>query len=99
LPAMARRWQVACRWWNNYAAHDHLYPLLSALIAVTPGLALAPPGNRIWDRLRMRDMDMRLYRRVIEIRDARLELRYLFAPSVVAASRALAPDRGLRGRA
>jgi hypothetical protein len=44
-------------------------------------------------------MDMRLYRRVIEIRDGRLELRELFAPSVVAASRELAQDHGLHGRA
>jgi len=44
-------------------------------------------------------MEMRLYRRVIEIRDGRLELREHFAPSVVAASRALTADRGLHGRA
>ncbi|MHB8299466.1 MAG: MAB_1171c family putative transporter, partial [Dermatophilaceae bacterium] len=99
LPAMVRRWQVASRWSRSYVAHDQLYPLWSALIAVMPGLALDPPGSRIRDRLRVRDLDMRLYRRVIEIRDGRLELRELFAPSVVAASRALALDRGLHGRA
>jgi len=44
-------------------------------------------------------MEMRLYRRVIEIRDGRLELRELFAPEVVTASRACAADRGLHGRA
>ena len=99
LPAMDRRWQAAHAWRRNYAAHDQLYPLWSALIAVTPGLALEPPGSRIRDRLRVRDMDMRLYRRVIEIRDGRLELRELFAPSVAVASRALAPARGLHGRA
>jgi len=99
LPALVRRWQGARRWWHSYAAHDELYPLWSALIAVTPGLALERPGSRIWDRLRVRDMDMRLYRRVIEIRDGRLELRELFAPSVAVASQSLVPDRGLHGRA
>jgi hypothetical protein len=99
LPAMVRRWQVVGMWRRSYAAHEQLYPLWSALIGVTPGLALEPPGSRIRDRLRVRDMEMRLYRRVIEIRDGRLELRELFAPSVVAASRALAPGRGLHGRA
>jgi hypothetical protein len=99
LPAIVRRWQVAGRWRRSYTAHDQLYPLWSALIGVTPGLALEPPGSRIRDRLRVRDMDMRLYRRVIEIRDGRLELRELFAPSVVAASRALTLSRGLHGRA
>ena len=99
LPAMVRRWQVARRWWRNYTAHDQLYPLWSALIAVTPGLALEPPGSRTRDRLRVRDMDMRLYRRVIEIRDGRLELRDLFALSVVTASRALARGSGVHGRA
>jgi hypothetical protein len=99
LPAMVRRGQVARRWWRSYSAHEQLYPLWSALIAVTPGLALEPPSRRIRDRLRVRDMDMRLYRRVIEIRDGRLELRELFAPSVVVASRALASARGLQGRA
>lgn len=99
LPAIVRRWQVASRWRRSYTAHEQLYPLWSALIAVTPGLALEPPGSRFRDRLRVRDMDMRLYRRVIEIRDGRLELRELFAPSVAATSRELAPIRGLRGRA
>lgn len=99
LPAIVRRWLVARRWRRSYTAYEQLYPLWSALIGVTPGLALEPPGSRIRDRLRVRDMDMRLYRRVIEIRDGRLELRELFAPSVVAASRALAPSRGLHGRA
>ena len=99
LPALVRRWQVVSRWRRNYAAHDQLYPLWAALIAFTPGLALEAPGSRARDRLRVRDMDMRLYRRVIEIRDGRLELRELFAPSVVTASRALAPARGLHGRA
>jgi hypothetical protein len=98
LPAIVRRWQMAHRWRRSYAAHDQLYPLWTALIAVAPGLALDPPGSRIRDRLRVRGMDMRLYRRVIEIRDGRLELRHLFAPSVVATSRTLAADRGLHGR-
>ena len=99
LPAMVRRWQVGQRWWRTYSAHQQLYPLWSALIAATPGLALERPGSRVRDRLRVRDMEMRLYRRVIEIRDGRLELRELFAPEVVTASRACAADRGLHGRA
>jgi hypothetical protein len=98
LPAIVRRWQMLHRWGRNYAAHDRLYPLWTALIGVAPGLALDPPVSRIRDRLRVRGMDMRLYRRVIEIRDGRLELRHLFAPAVVAASRALAAERGLQGR-
>jgi hypothetical protein len=44
-------------------------------------------------------MEMRLYRRVIEIRDGRLELRELFAPAVAEVSQALAADRGLHGQA
>jgi hypothetical protein len=99
LPALVRRWQVASRWCRNYAAHDQLYPLWSALIAVLPGLALAPPGSRIGDSMRVRHMDMRLYRRVIEIRDSRLELRAFFSPSVVSSSQALALGCGLHGRA
>jgi hypothetical protein len=99
LPAMVRRWRVARRWSQNYIAHEQLYPLWSALIAVTPGRALDPPGSRIRDRLRLRGMEMRLYRRIIEIRDGRLELRELFAPAVAEASRELAAERGLHGRA
>lgn len=75
LPAtgpLVRSW---VSWFTAYRAHRQLYPLWADLVAVTPGIALDPAGSRLGDALRWRDLDVRVYRRVIEIRDGRLALR------------------------
>jgi len=98
LPAAGRRWRVVLDWCRRYAAHDKLYPLWSALTAVSPGVALDPATSRTRDRLRIRDLDMRLYRRVIEIRDGRLALRDALPQSVAESSQARAQVIGLGRR-
>ena len=95
LPAAERRWRAALDWRRRYAAHDKLYPLWSALTAVSPGVALDPATSRTLDRLRIRDLEMRLYRRVIEIRDGRLALRDALPQSVAESSQARAQVIGL----
>lgn len=52
-----------------------LEPLWSDLRHATPAIELLPTRARLSPRLSLRDQDMRLYRRLIEIRDGRLALR------------------------
>lgn len=62
-------------WLTAYRDHRRLYPLWAELVSVTPGIALDPVGSWLGDAMRWRDLDLRVYRRVIEIRDGRLALR------------------------
>ena len=48
---------------------DLLYPLWTDLLRDVPQVALEPPASRWRDRLQVRDLEFRLYRRVIEIED------------------------------
>jgi hypothetical protein len=75
LPAWGPRLSVLYRRFREYRAYQHLYPLWAALYRSTPSIALHPPTSRLADRLVVRDLDLRLYRRVIEIHDGRLALR------------------------
>lgn len=68
LPAIGPRLEA-------YRAHRELYPLWSALHRASPDIALTPPASAARDRLRWRDLNFRLHRRVIEIRDGQMALR------------------------
>jgi hypothetical protein len=72
LPGLTRSWRSGRRTLSAHRHLDHLYPLWSDLVAVVPGIALERVEPRWRDRLHFRDLDMRLYRRVIEIRDGQL---------------------------
>jgi hypothetical protein len=51
-------------------------PLTSGTLReINPEIALDPAPSGFRDTLRIRDLDFRLYRRIIEIRDGRLALR------------------------
>lgn len=52
-----------------------LRPLWLALYRVNPRIALVPPRPLVLELLNLRDLELRLYRRVVEIRDGRLALR------------------------
>jgi hypothetical protein len=84
LPAWGPRLRPSAlrRWFRAYVAHQRLYPLWSALYRSSPEIALDPPSSRLRDALDVRDIDFRLYRRVIEIRDGRLALRPYLCPDV-----------------
>lgn len=84
LPAWGPRLRPSAlrRWFRAYVAHQRLYPLWSALYRSTPEIGLDPPSSRLHDALDFRDIDFRLYRRVIEIRDGRLALRPYLCPDV-----------------
>lgn len=57
------------KWVRDYRAYRALYPLWRDLYEASPGIALEPPGGSALD------IDYRLHRRVVEIRDGWRDLR------------------------
>lgn len=82
-------------WFRRYRAYRHLYPLWHALYEASPDIALLPPRSRIADVLTVRDLDFRLYRRVVEIRDGLLAVRPYREPEVVTSALELCREAGL----
>ena len=79
LPA-AQHWALV-RQATRYRSLRQLYPLWAGLYQAVPGIALDPVP--VWaDRLDPRDLQMRLYRRVIEIRDGYLALTPVPVPGI-----------------
>jgi hypothetical protein len=62
-------------WGTQYRAYRRLYPLWRDLYGVTPGIALDPPDSARADALIVRNLGLRLYRRVMEIRDGVVALQ------------------------
>lgn len=74
-PSARESVSAVASWWAAYRAKERLYPLWRDLVRVRPGIALEPVPGPVRERLSVRDVRWRLYRRVIEIRDGRLALR------------------------
>lgn len=68
---------------RRYVALRRLYPLWVDLCRSCPEIALAPPPTPIADALNVRDLDFRLSRRVVEVRDGILTLRRFVEPEVM----------------
>ncbi|GAA4419381.1 hypothetical protein GCM10023148_18560 [Actinokineospora soli] len=86
---------AALGWWRRHRAHARLRPLWQALHEAEPGIALDPSGE-----LGLRGVRLRLYRRVIEIRDGLLALQpYRDADFATAAREAATNPRGDRSAA
>jgi hypothetical protein len=62
------------RWVSRYAALQRLRPRWLSLVSSVPHVVLGDPPGRLSDLLTVRGVDLRLYRRIIEIRDAQWEL-------------------------
>ncbi|MDG6101519.1 hypothetical protein Daura_39350 [Dactylosporangium aurantiacum] len=58
------------RWTSRYVALQRLRPLWAQLSAAAPGVVLGDPPGRLGELFALRSVELRLYRRVIEIRDA-----------------------------
>ena len=87
LPA-TQHWPVV-RQAGFYRSLRLLYPLWAGLCQAVPGIALDPVP--VWaDRLDPRDLRMRLYRRVIEIRDGYMALCPVDVPGIEDTVRAVA---------
>jgi uncharacterized protein DUF6545 len=85
-------------WAHRFTTYQRLRPLWLALYRATPQIALTPPPPALLDRLDPRDLDLRLYRRVVEIRDGRLALQAYLDPDAVDRIRERAVDEGRTGR-
>ncbi|WP_088312735.1 MAB_1171c family putative transporter [Kineosporia sp. R_H_3] len=82
LPYLAHRAGAARTWIVTYRNLQRLYRLWELMYCAEAGFALDPPGSRLVDVFRLRDLDLRLYRRVIEIRDGYLALAPYLPPGV-----------------
>jgi hypothetical protein len=74
---------------SEYRSYRQLYPLWKALYRANPEIALLRPRSALIDALMIRDLDFRLYRRVVEIRDGSLALRPYFDSRVIEQAREL----------
>lgn len=81
LPYLSHQLGTARVWIVTYRNLRRLYPLWALMYRAEPGIALDPPRSRLVDALRVRDLDLRLYRRVIEIRDGYLALAPYLPPT------------------
>jgi len=68
---------------GRYQTYRQLYPLWHALYRANPEIGLLPVRSALADALTIRDLDFRLYRRIVEIRDGSLALRPYLEPWVV----------------
>jgi hypothetical protein len=88
-------WRVVT-WLRQYRTYHRLGPLWRSLHAATPEIALSTAGF-IESHL-PRDLGLRLYRRVIEIRDGRLALTTYLDSEVAVRARDAAATAGLTGQ-
>jgi hypothetical protein len=96
-PALEPRLGAARNWLIRYRGHRALYPLWQALFDAMPAIALEPPVNRwaaVWSP---RDVKLRTLRRVIEVRDGRLNLAPYVDPGVADTARRMGTAAGLSG--
>jgi hypothetical protein len=83
--------------WDRIRAYRILHPLWLALYRAAPDVVLDPPTFTRIDRWKLWDIDFRLYRRVIEIRDGFLALRPYCDERVASAAHHLGRQSGLDG--
>jgi uncharacterized protein DUF6545 len=76
--------------WDRMLAYRRLEPLWLALRRAAPDVVLEIPWSTRVDAWSPRNLDFRLYRRVIEIRDGALAVRPYFDPGVAVSARELA---------
>lgn len=92
MPGWGPRASALRGWLASYRAYAQLRPLWTALYRAMPEIALHAPSKS------MRALRYRLYRRVIEIRDARLQLRAYMDSDVAAEATRDGHRRGLVGQ-
>jgi hypothetical protein len=82
---------------DRLVACHRLHPLWLALYRANPDVVLDPPRLMWIDRWKPWGVDLRLYRRIIEIRDSRLALRPYMDPALAARIRSEAERGGATG--
>jgi hypothetical protein len=84
-------------WLGRYRAHRRLYRLWRALCQAVPGIALVPRPSWWRDALSVRNLGFALHRRIIEMRDAQLQLRPFLDPQAAETATELGRQAGLHG--
>lgn len=97
LPAWGSRVGIPAvyRWERRYRSYRRLYGLWSVLYDAFPEIALLPARSALTEAFGVRDLDFRLYRRVVEIRDGLLKLRPYVDPDVLSRAAELCRAAGL----
>ncbi|MFJ6998158.1 MAB_1171c family putative transporter [Streptomyces sp. NPDC003090] len=95
FPGWGPRLSLANRWRANLLRYHRLYRLWATMHRAVPEIALFPPRRRIHDVLQLGELEFRLYRRVIEIRDGQLALLPYADEAAVAAEAEAAGRTGL----
>ncbi|WP_418952858.1 MAB_1171c family putative transporter [Streptomyces formicae] len=91
MPSWGPRLSALCVWWNNYRAYRSLAPLWLAMHQELPEIVLHPPTSPL------PNLDYRLYRRVIEVRDGQIALRPYMNPETAMLAAELGREAGLVG--
>jgi hypothetical protein len=71
-PAIAKAWRYSSEALWAHVAHVRLYKLWETAVTAFPDVALFPSFGRLRDFLDIRQPQVRLYRRIVELRDAQL---------------------------
>jgi hypothetical protein len=98
IPALGPRLRAVERAARTYVALHRLRPLWETLWRANPDILLDPPPARWRDLLAFRQLESRLYRRVIEIEDGLLALRPYVTDDIAHEALAAATGAGLVGR-
>jgi len=69
------------RWTSRYLALQRLRPFWLTVTTAVPSVVLGDPPTRLEDLLAVRSVQLRLYRRIIEIRDAQWHLTNTQSPT------------------
>ncbi len=96
IPAWGPKLAAATAWISRYRAYRRLHVLWLALYQASPHIALDVPTT-LKDRLWISDLDYRLVRRVVEIRDGRLALRPYLSATTARHARRTGELAGLQG--
>jgi hypothetical protein len=87
----------AYQWFDNRRACRRLYPLWRDLSACAPDVVLGSVPSPLADAISLRDVGIRLYRRVVEIRDGRLAIAFYVPPGTAERAEVLGRAAGLTG--
>jgi uncharacterized integral membrane protein len=97
MPSWGPKLSAALTWMKDYLDYQRLRPLWYALYCTNPVIALDPPNSKMMDWIAPRDLEYRLYRRVIEIRDGILRLCPYYEDRVMTTATTLGKKAGLSG--
>jgi hypothetical protein len=91
MPSWGPRLSTLNTWWNNYRTYRSLSPLWLAMHQELPEIVLHSPASV------MVNLNYRLYRRTIEIRDGQIALRPYMSPETAMRTAELGEEAGLTG--